>query len=238
MSGTVHTFTEFCIASLHSLFLWALPRCLLRTLCNTFPISRPSPPFGALCCFVLHERHSAHIHRILLCFSPLPLTLSLGPSTLSIAYVMPSCISCNTFRISCPSPPFCALCCFVQHERHSAHIHRILLCFSPLTVSVGPATLSIAYVIPSCICCNTYRISAPCQPSFCALCCFLPHERHSGHIHRILLCFSPLALTLSVHAATLNPVNCARCAFLHLLQYISIFHPLPSVLCTVLLCAA
>ena len=84
MSGTVPTFSDFCFASLHSLFLRALPRCLLRTLfmpfsicCNTSPISTPSPAFCALCCFVLHERHSAHILTFLLCISPL--TLSAGP---------------------------------------------------------------------------------------------------------------------------------------------------------------
>ena len=166
-------------------------------------------------------------------FPPVTLSLGLGRATPSIAYVMPFCIASNTFRISTPSPPFCALCCFVLHERHSAHILRFLLCISPLTLSAGPATLSIAYVMPFCICCNTSPISTP-SPAFCALCCFVLHERHSAHILTFLLCISPLTLS----AGPCHPVCCVRYAFLHFFQYISNFQPPPTVLCTVLLPAA
>jgi len=151
MSGTVPTFSDFCFASLHSLFLRALPRCLLRTLCLfafvAIHLQYPPPPrhsvhCAALCCLSGTVPTFSHF-----CFVSLHSLFLRGPATLSVAYIMPFCISSNTFRISSPRPPFCALCCFLQHERHSAHIHRILHCFSPLTLSVGPATLSIAYVM-------------------------------------------------------------------------------------------
>ena len=141
------------VRSLQSLFLWvwAVRRRLLRTLClfALLPIHFEFPPplhrsvhCAALCCMSGTVPTFSHF-----CCVSLHSLFLRGPATLSVAYVMPFCISSNTFRISSPRPPFCALCCFLQHERHSAHIHVILHCFSPLTLSVGPATLSIAYVM-------------------------------------------------------------------------------------------